>query len=145
MHKRIYWHIYKSPKQIYNISRFHVLVYYHYPDGRIHVFFALNQRVLESTSGMKNSAFVNPCDNCFCVVFHVLKYKWSCFFQVFLSLSSTNHVSSCQSKNVLWWLEWSRLQENSDFYSHFEDELSTCFVHACLVYLIRFFICVEIA
>ena len=85
------------------------------------MFFALNQRVLESTSGMKNSAFVNPCDNCFCVVFHVLKYKWSRFFKPL-----TNHVSSCQSKNVLWWVEWSRLLENGDFYSHFEDELSTC-------------------
>ena len=150
MHKRIYWHTNKSLKHIY-LRRFHVLVYYHYPDGTIHVF-ALNQRVLDSTENEWHEKF-NFCESMrqhfLCRIFHVLKYKWwsSLLLQASFSCTTTRITfSSCQSKAALWWVEWSRLVKNGDlFYSHFEDELSTCFVHACLVYLIRFFICVEIA
>ena len=75
-----------------------------------------------------------------CRIFHVLKYKWwsSLLLQASFSCTTTRiTLSSCQSKAALWWVEWSRLVKNGDFfYSHFEDELSTCFVHAWFLYLI---------
>ena len=75
------------------------------------------------TSGMKNSTFVNPCDNS---VFVSCSSKvqmislLQCHSITYTQDDDENHVSSCQSKNVLWWVEWSRLRKNGDFfYSHF--------------------------
>ena len=74
MHKRIYWHTNKSLKHIY-LRRFHVLVYYHYPDGTIHVFFAMYQWALDSTQQLyewhEKFNFCETMRQLFCVVFHV--------------------------------------------------------------------------
>ena len=151
MHKRIYWHMYKSLKHIY-ISVAFTCSFIIIIQMAQFMFFALNQRVLDWTTNEWHEKF-NFCESMrqhfLCRIFHVLKYKWwsSLLLQASFSCTTTRITfSSCQSKAALWWVEWSRLVKNGDlFYSHFEDELSTCFVHACLVYLIRFFICVEIA
>ena len=53
-------------------------------------------------------------------------HKWFCFFKIspllayhIIQRRSTmreSRFSSCQSKNVLWWVEWSRLVKNGDFF-----------------------------
>ena len=100
------------------LRRFHVFVYYHYPDGTIHVFFALNQWVLDSKLANEWHEKFSFCESMrqqfLCRIFHVLKYKWSSFLASFFSSSPSfsysshntkqheSRFSSCQSKSVLW-------------------------------------------
>ena len=115
------------------LRRFHVFVYYHYPDGTIHVFFALNQWVLDSKLANEWHEKFSFCESMrqqfLCRIFHVLKYKWSSFLASFFSSSpsfsysftipnKTNHVflhanlrMYCEMKRMItsWIKEWSWL------------------------------------